>query len=195
LDNLLKNIKIKAIEFLKRILNVSETYKNIPADEALFLSIIQMNRDDPEPFWLVDKVDQKNNGYVVENGRITSLAFNEVGIKVLPELIGNLTDLKELYIRIDGLSSLPESIGNLKSLKILNLYRNNLSYLPESIGNLTLLRTLWLSGNSLSTLPESIVNLKSLTSLYLNANQLVNLPKVVENWIEELKENNCKVIL
>ena len=43
----------------------------------------------------------------------------EIGSKLtsLPESIGNLTNLKYLYLKNNELTSLPESIGNLSNLE------------------------------------------------------------------------------
>ena len=65
------------------------------------------------------------------------------------------------------LTVLPESIGNLTNLTELSLESNELRTLPESIGNLTNLTTFDLNNNQLTVLPESIENLKRLTELNL----------------------------
>ncbi|MHA1386077.1 MAG: leucine-rich repeat domain-containing protein, partial [Candidatus Helarchaeota archaeon] len=71
-------------------------------------------------------------------------------LTTLPESIGNLKSLKELYLEGNELTTLPESIGNLKSLKELYLRNNKLTALPESLGGLDNLKTLYLAGNPLS---------------------------------------------
>ena len=57
-----------------------------------------------------------------------------------------------------NLSILPESIGNLRNLKKLYLYYTNLSVLPESIGNLKKLRELYLGGTNIPTLPSLLAS-------------------------------------
>ncbi|MFX1258672.1 MAG: leucine-rich repeat domain-containing protein, partial [Promethearchaeota archaeon] len=99
----------------------------------------------------------------------------------LPESIGNLSSLKELWLQYNKLTTLPESIGDLKSLKKLNLTDNKLTTLPESIGNLSSLKELLLWNNQLSTLPESIGNLSSLKELLSWNNQLSTLPESISN--------------
>ena len=110
------------------------------------------------------------------DGHVThiSLAVNNL-VGKLPNSIGNLTSLTQLYLYKNQLTgSIPESIGNLTSLTWLRLNSNQLTgSIPESIGNLTSLTYLYLCDNQLSgSIPESIGNLTSLTSLYLYNNQL-----------------------
>ena len=71
----------------------------------------------------------------------------------LPESIGQLSQLHELYLDNNLLSTLPESIGQLSQLQELYLNNNQLSTLLESIGRLSQLQQLDLSSNQLSALP------------------------------------------
>ena len=65
------------------------------------------------------------------------------------------TGAGKLYLSDLSLSVLPESLGQLTNLETLELSGNGLSVLPESLGQLTNLEELNLSGNGLSVLPES----------------------------------------
>ena len=73
----------------------------------------------------------------------------------------------ELDLSYKQLTSLAESIGELTNLKYLYLYQNNLTSLPESIGELTNLQSLHLQNNQLTSLPKSIEKLINLNELYL----------------------------
>ncbi|CAL4994030.1 unnamed protein product [Urochloa decumbens] len=80
-------------------------------------------------------------------GDLTSLQRLEIrcpNLNYLPESIGRLASLNELYIRdCNGITSLPESIGALTSLKELNIsYCECITSLPESIQQLTKLERL-----------------------------------------------------
>ncbi len=80
------------------------------------------------------------------------------------------------------LKVLPDSVGNLKNLRILDLSDNNLETLPNSIGDLTNLEELYLSSNyRFSKLPGSIGNLKNLEVLDLRRTYLEGLPESIEN--------------
>lgn len=120
-------------------------------------------------------------------GQITALRqlyiFKHTGVprKSLPSSIGQLNLLEVLVIKGVGLESIPESIGNLTELYHLNLKYNKLKKLPESIGNLGKLKFFHLGGNKLLGLPGSFVNLKSLVTLDLSRsfdNNVENLPSL-----------------
>ena len=76
-------------------------------------------------------------GYSMENGKIISLGINFKEIPILPDCLGELTNLRLLSLSGLGLNSIPESIGNLIKLEGLYLDSNNLEKIPESIGNCT----------------------------------------------------------
>ena len=110
----------------------------------------------------------------------------------IPTEIGNLSNLKELYLIRNSLSgSIPTEIGNLSNLKVLNLYVNSLSgSIPTEIGNLSNLEELGLSNNSLSgSIPTEIGNLSNLEDLWLRGNSLSGaIPTEIGNLsnLEEL---------
>ena len=63
---------------------------------------------------------------------------------------------------------LPDSIGNLINLKSLDLGNNELTVLPDSLGNLTELKSLYLASNELSVIPDSIGSMTRLEELELS---------------------------
>ncbi len=81
-------------------------------------------------------------------------------VNPVPESIGNLTNLEELYLNFNKLESLPKSIGNLTNLKELYLNFNKLESLPENIEYLINLKELYLYGNPISD--EEKVRIKKL---------------------------------
>ena len=108
----------------------------------------------------------------LSNNRLTSL----------PESIGTLIGLKELFLQYNYLKRLPVSIISkpllthlflhaqsnicqLKKLIELDVKNNRLSSLPESLGNLKCLNTLCLTNNLLNSLPFSIGKLSELQDL------------------------------
>lgn len=89
----------------------------------------------------------------------------------IPESIGNLTNLKALYLNSSRLNwdSIPASIGNLTNLEYLHLHSNYLiGEIPASFGSLTKLRELYLLNTKLTgNIPSQIGNLSSLAFLRL----------------------------
>lgn len=119
---------------------------------------------------------------IIEKARIdqaSELDLSHRQLTLLPDSIGNIYTLKELYIEGNKLTELPESIGNLANLTELSLENNSLSYLPESIGNLSNLTHLFLSCNYINRLPGNFGNLRNLIELELGYNNLDNLPKSI----------------
>ena len=90
---------------------------------------------------------------------LIQLYIDDNELTSLPNEIGNLSNLVYLVANFNNITALPESIGNLSNLNFLDLGYNEISYIPESIGNLSNLQYLWIFDNQLSTLPESICNL------------------------------------
>ncbi len=101
----------------------------------------------------------------------------------LPESIGRLTNLQELYLANNQLTSLPQSIEQLTNLQGLYLAGNQLTSLPGSVERLTNLTSLNLYGNQLTSLPEWICQLTKLQRLDLRRNQLISLPESIGQLI------------
>ncbi|MEO1396452.1 MAG: COR domain-containing protein [Cyanobacteria bacterium J06634_5] len=109
----------------------------------------------------------------------TELSLFGKNLTELPSEIGQLTNLKALYIYDNQLSHLPSEIGQLINLKTLYIYDNQLSHLPSEIGQLINLKTLDVNFNQLRSLPESVVHLPNLKTLSLSYNQLNSLPESI----------------
>jgi hypothetical protein len=132
---------------------------------------------------------------------LETLKLAECDLQELPDAIGNLAGLRDLYLYKNRLTSLPASIGRLTSLVVLHVSRNALESFPTSIGNLTALDYLEADWNALSELPSSIGDLAKLRHLNLAANRLRELPRsftnlaaleylnLTHNHLEALPEN------
>jgi hypothetical protein len=116
------------------------------------------------------------------NGRITRLEAGNyfqggsVDLTIIPESIGNMTQMSVLYLDRNSLTELPASITNLSNLFYLVLPFNQLVSIPENIGNLTNLFWIDVGYNELESLPESIGNLQNLVYLWIFNNSLTQLP-------------------
>jgi Leucine-rich repeat (LRR) protein len=153
----------------------------------LLLSVIQWAEENGISEYIVPRDIEK-----LKNLTTLKLGSNATSISHLPEAIGCLTNLTEIFIggyhtsycgdvRItrNEISRLPDSIGLLKNLTKLEIERCSISTLPESIGQLSNLRELFLYLNEIKNLPESIGNLRNLKKLILGYNKIRELPESV----------------
>nr|WP_240155190.1 leucine-rich repeat domain-containing protein [Chitinophaga sp. Cy-1792] len=112
--------------------------------------------------------------------QLRRLFVNGNQLEYLPDAITKLSKLEFLLVVENKIASLPENIGDLANLETLNLFDNNLQHLPDSIGNLRSLTYLQLSSNQLIVLPVTVGHLHKLTNLSLFSNQLKVLPESLQ---------------
>jgi Leucine-rich repeat (LRR) protein len=97
-------------------------------------------------------------------------------LETLPDSIGNLTNLEDFHCSAH-IKSLPDSIGNLKNLRKLDLHFSLIEKMPDSLGDLQSLTELSLEGyRCLKALPDSIGNLKNLQFLFIRETLMEKLP-------------------
>lgn len=127
--------------------------------------------------------------------QVRSLYIERSTITKLPDALGNLTNLHELYISCcPYFRTLPDEIRKLSHLESLFLFKNGINVLPPSIGELPNLHRvavtenelfevpdfasssaiieLNLSGNRLNRIPSSIYSMRQLQILNLSANRI-----------------------
>ncbi|PIN23328.1 Serine/threonine protein kinase [Handroanthus impetiginosus] len=93
----------------------------------------------------------------------------------IPVEIGNITDLRDLYLDNNELTGfIPGSVGKLKGLIRIYLEYNKLEgFIPSDLCLLSNLGDLYLSHNKLQgPIPECFSELKSMRGLYLDSNKL-----------------------
>ncbi|RVX13110.1 TMV resistance protein N [Vitis vinifera] len=106
----------------------------------------------------------------VPNLEILTLKGWCINLETLPENMGNMENLRQLYLNYTAILNLPSSIEHLKGLEYLSLeWCDNLITVPQSIFNLTALKFLSFSCCSkLEKLPEDLKSLKRLETLSLH---------------------------
>ncbi|XP_039161322.1 disease resistance protein RPV1-like [Eucalyptus grandis] len=108
--------------------------------------------------------------------------------------IGNLESLTRLDVESVGIRELPNSIGELKNLESLFLSRcYELRKLPDSIGRLESLLELDLSHTKIAELPDSIGNMRKLKAMRIGQSEIRRILGsigMVER-LEEFHAENC----
>nr|UBY06910.1 NBS-LRR disease resistance protein [Dasypyrum villosum] len=79
---------------------------------------------------------------------LSMLDLQGTHIKMLPNEVFNLFNLRYLGLRYTNLESLPEAVGRLQNLEVLDAVHSKLTYLPSSVGKLQNLRYLYASSTS-----------------------------------------------
>ena len=179
-------------KILQNIEQQVRKYKVIDGKKAY-----QENLDNIEYFKLLNEI-HSDSGFMIftfKDGKVEKIAifgdeklvaeenwdyyYENIGyleLEELPDLIGELESLKELFLCETGLKKLPGSMLSLKNLKILSLTGNPQLRLPDFLWDLKSLEILNLSNNKLTILPESIENLENIKELYIYNNHLKSLP-------------------
>jgi hypothetical protein len=111
------------------------------------------------------------------------LDLSAMGLRELPESLGQLTQLQALFLVENKLTSLPEWISQLSKLETLFIAEIQLKTVPDWLGQLTELQSLELASNQITSLPASLAKLKRLKMLDLFDNAFTTLPE----WLGELK--------
>jgi hypothetical protein len=99
---------------------------------------------------------------VVENGRVVKLYLQEGGVKVIPDAIGELTELRLLHcygdrnLKLPLLTKVSPAIAKCGKLEELLLNQNDLATLPPEIAQLTNLKVLSIADNKLKDLSEVV---------------------------------------
>eukprot|EP00127_Corallochytrium_limacisporum_P001790 Clim_evm1s83 gene=Clim_evmTU1s83 len=106
--------------------------------------------------------------------RVLSVMNN--GLKYLPTIVPNWSNLQEMVLSNNKLCSLPEWIGHAcPNLRVLNVSGNRLTTLPDSIGDLQELRTLDANNNNIRVLPPSLGHLVNCSLMDLTENPICKL--------------------
>ncbi|KAI8505499.1 hypothetical protein Bbelb_166880 [Branchiostoma belcheri] len=116
-------------------------------------------------------------------------------LEELPVSIGNLTKLTDLDCKNNSLRTIPLTVGNLTALTCLNVTNNVLQRLPAELGRLAELEEICAHSNQLVELPDELCNLTNLTELYLGENRLQQLPRDIGRLVrlEELDVSSCEL--
>uniref|UniRef100_A0A8B9MHK1 Protein scribble homolog n=1 Tax=Accipiter nisus TaxID=211598 RepID=A0A8B9MHK1_9AVES len=119
-------------------------------------------------------------------------------LEVLPDTLGALPNLRELWLDRNQLSALPPELGNLRRLVCLDVSENKLEQLPNEVSGLVALTDLLLSQNLLECIPDGIGQLKQLSILKVDQNRLTEVTESIgdcENLSELILTENMLTAL
>ena len=114
-------------------------------------SLASIHQDDIFYFPKSDRECVKLRMILEEFSKPTSclelLDLSENRLKKLPDSVGKLISLRQLYLSLNNLKSLPKTFQNLISLEALDLSFNNIKTPPKSIKELEMLKMVNIRGN------------------------------------------------
>lgn len=111
----------------------------------------------------------------------------------LPDIVGELTQVRILACGGNRFQYLPECLAHLRNLTAFTCDHNQLVELPEWISELSKLTYFNCSGNRLETLPEAFGHLKKLENCKLMENRFACFPRALLKLGEG--EQVCKVFM
>lgn len=120
---------------------------------------------------MIEDYVQKKIQHAKESKSI-SLDLKGLEIEVLPDEIGELTELKFLTLSENKIKFLPSSFSKLKKLERLHLKGNLFDKFPEEVLELENLDHLCLSGNEIEEIPKNINRLVNLQELFISDNKI-----------------------
>ena len=112
----------------------------------------------------------------------------------IPNEIGDLRGLKKLVIENMVFDVLPETIGQLTNLLEIDLNGTTITQLPNSIGNFTELRKFYLRSSKCQTIPDSVGKWRNVQEVLIHSSETSLLPPTIRNWVnvEIVQLRNCK---
>lgn len=138
------------------------------------------------PVCILTKIKDGDYSEIQEHNylEITKFIFLNTKIEKFPEIIFNLTNLRELKLNNIKIKEIPHNISHLTNLQILCLNSNDIKEIPESIKYLINLQKLYLYNNQLDEIPCHITSLVNLQILDLGRNPIKEIPDHIVSLIK-----------
>lgn len=115
-------------------------------------------------------------------------------IRIVPDILGTFSQLKQLNLSSNKITMLPPELGALKKLESLSLNKNLIVSIPSSFDGLVNLRNLDLSDNHITAFPVVLVTLRHLEVVDLSHNKITEIPDGVSGLqASELNLNQNQV--
>ncbi len=122
------------------------------------LGIPQLEKAFLEELKKITKKSLTKLNIVIENDHLVELILPGLKLKVLPQTIGNLVELKSLNLLDNQLTELPQSMIHLDKLENVNLNNNQFRELPGALGLLKNLKHLGGVSNPWDSKSKEMIN-------------------------------------
>lgn len=155
----------------------SDYIAGVPTDLQVLLDIVLDNN--------LNVIPTELGTQIWENGRLTELSIGKwsdgggIQIHTLPGNIGDLANLKNLWLSNNNLSQFPDSFAKLSKLEILELRSNKFLEVSQILTSLPKLKYLGLSYNEIIEIPEWITAFHTMEKLFLSHNKLAEIPESI----------------
>ncbi|XP_016097811.1 erbin [Sinocyclocheilus grahami] len=123
--------------------------------------------------------------------KLQILELRENQLKMLPKSMHKLTQLERLDLGSNEFTEVPEVLEQLTGIRELWMDGNKLTFLPGMIGALKQLCYLDVSKNNLEMVDEQISGCENLQDLLLSNNALTQLPGSIAHLLTTLDELDC----
>ena len=120
------------------------------------------------------------NAFMISGGKHL-FSDDKIMLEILPDEIGDLSELRTLVIEGFKFTIIPNSILNLTNLKRLEIVHGPLLCIPDAVGTLVNLEEVRFAGTEITEIPTSLCCLPLLKKLDLSGSEIVELPEIIGN--------------
>lgn len=118
----------------------------------------------------------------LKNTNIQTLHIEGTKLKKLPEALGDMKHLTNVFLKDNALTDFPEQLTRIENMYDFSIVNERISSVPESIKNWKSLRTLRLRGMDITSLPDVFNDVYRISTLDLQDNkQLSTLPASIKD--------------
>ena len=119
----------------------------------------------------------------IEGNKLVTLSLGNNGLRGdIPEEIGDLAYLRDLYLNRNTINSLPNSIGNLTKLRYIFLDYTSITEFPSNVQHMEALSRIILQYTSINSFPANLAAAPNLEFLDLRGTQIDSIPESIENF-------------
>lgn len=111
----------------------------------------------------------------------TELKLSKKGLTGVPENIGEMPQIKRLYLDGNAIADLGSGLEVLTELLEIDLSYNQLEAIPDGLGGLTKMQLFDASYNKLTVFPKALLSMPDLQHIDLRENKLTSLPPEIKS--------------